>query len=465
MTFRQLALPAFLLANVPVLGWYIRRTTDGSDEPLGLVALAAALYFIWRQRRELVLRPWVLCAGACTLVLAQFILLHRAPLIVGALTVFLVACGIQVRRGWSGIILLLLLSLPLLASLDFYAGYPLRLATAELSTRTLQFTGLDVTRSGVMLEHHGALIGVDPPCAGVRMLWTGILVAALLSARGRVTMWHTISLAALAFIGVVLANAFRAAILFFPESGRVAWPHWTHDAIGLASQACLLMMLLLCDGWLARILSRVPQQAAQFHDHTPHRHSPPHRQLIGGAAVIIALAAGFSISHVRGDFSTPSSQQSDRVSGPSIFSDWPATFDGVPLQHLPLSAREEHFAHSFPGAIARFQCGDAEIIMRHVTQATRRLHSSADCLRAMGWQIVHQPIFQDSDGRTWGSFLALRSGTRYLVTERITPSSLANGEAFTDVSAWYWNALWNPDSGPWMAVTVMRAVDAPAPPP
>jgi exosortase len=463
MNFRQLSLAAFLLANVPVLGWYIRRTTDGSDEPLGLLALAAALYFIWQERRELSLRPWVLGAGACVLVLAEILLLHRAPLLVGALTVVLVACGVQVRRGWSSIVLLLLLSLPLLASLDFYAGYPLRLVTAEISARALQFTGLDVSRAGVMLQHHDALIGVDPPCAGVRMLWTALFVAALLAARQRATAWHTILLAAVAFSGVVLANAFRATILFFPESGRVTWPHWTHEGVGLASHACLLAILLLSDGWLARKLPCGSKTTTRRYDSMPRHGSLPHPWLIGGIAVFMALATG--ISYAMGAFAdSPSSSSSEPSSlSASTFADWPATFDGVPLQRLPLSAREEQFANSFPGTIARFQCGEAEIILRHVTQPTRRLHSSADCLRALGWQIVHQPVFRDADGRTWGSFHALRSGVSYLVTERITPSSPSSGEAFTDVSAWYWNALWQPDAGPWMAVTVMRAPNAPAP--
>jgi exosortase len=458
MNLRRVSLAAFLLANVPVLGWYIRRTTDGSDEPLGLLALAAALYFLWRERRELSLRPWVLGAGAFALVLAEILLLHRAPLLVGALTMFLVACGVQFRCGRSGIVLLLLLSLPLLASLDFYAGYPLRLVTAEISARVLQFTGLDVSRSGVMLQHHDALIGVDPPCAGVRMLWTALFVTALLAASQHASARHSVSLGVVAIIGVVLANAFRATILFFPESGRVTWPHWTHEGVGLASHACLLAILMLCDGWLARKLSRGPRHTARRYDLMPHHRSLLQPQLIGGIVAVIALATG--ISYAMGAFIASPSSSSERNSA-STFTGWPATFDGVPLRPLPLSSREEQFANAFPGAIARFQCGDAEIILRHVTQPTRRLHSSADCLRALGWQISQQPVFRDADGHIWGSFLALRAGVSYLVTERITPSSSSSTDSFTDVSAWYWNALWNPDAGPWLAVTVMRAVNAP----
>lgn len=286
------------------------------------------------------------------------------------------------------------------------------------------------------------------------MLWTGLFVAALLAARQRATVWHTLSLAAVAFIGIVLANAFRAAILFFPESGRVTWPHWTHEAIGLGAHACLLGLLLLSDGWLARKIPRGPRNTVRHYAPAPRHRSLSHAQLIGGLTAVIALTTG--ISYAMGAFTASPSSSSEREPAVSTFANWPATFDGVPLQRLPLSAREEQFANSFPGAIARFQCGDAEIILRHVTQPTRRLHSSADCLRALGWQIVHQPVFRDADGRTWGSFLALRSGVGYLVTERITPSSPPSAEAFTDVSAWYWNALWRPEAGPWMAVTVMR---------
>jgi hypothetical protein len=33
----------------------------------------------------------------------------------------------------------------------------------------------------------------------------------------------------------------------------------------------------------------------------------------------------------------------------------------------------------------------------------------------------------------------------------------AHGRTWSDVSAWYWSAVWNPDAGPWFATTVFEA--------
>ena len=74
------------------------------------------------------------------------------------------------------------MSLPLVASLDFFAGYPLRLAAAELGRGMLWFVGIEAERNGVLLVHCGRLVGIDPPCAGVRMLWTACFLAAVLAA-------------------------------------------------------------------------------------------------------------------------------------------------------------------------------------------------------------------------------------------------------------------------------------------
>jgi exosortase len=380
------------------------------------------------------------------------LLMHRAPLVLGALSVLSIAGALRSQHGRSGIGALLLLSLPLLASLDFYAGYPLRLATAEISTRLLQMLGMDVARAGVLLQYKNALIGVDPPCAGVRMLWTGLFVAAFLAARQRAGAWHTLTLTLAAVACVLLGNALRAAILFFPESGLVAWPHWTHEAIGLGMHALLLVSLLFLDSKLARNPC-TPARKQNVTSSWPTTLPTPRTCARLVVAASFALFCGACwMSH-----SWAAASQSPAAPAASFHPDeiWPATFDGVPLERLPLSAREDQFTRTFPGSIARFRCGDAEIIMRHATQPTRRLHSSADCLRAMGYQIKHEPVYRDPDGRIWSCFHAMQSGRTYQVTERIICAT-ASRESFTDVSAWYWNALIHPEDGPWMAVTIMR---------
>jgi len=73
-----------------------------------------------------------------------------------------------------------LLSLPLLASLQFYAGYPLRVVTAEAS-RWLLATGFSAQRSGASLLVNGQLVIVDAPCSGVQMLWLGYFTACVVA--------------------------------------------------------------------------------------------------------------------------------------------------------------------------------------------------------------------------------------------------------------------------------------------
>jgi hypothetical protein len=134
---------------------------------------------------------------------------------------------------------------------------------------------------------------------------------------------------------------------------------------------------------------------------------------------------------------------------------WPSEFEGRPLLPLPLSEMESAFAESFPGAIAHFQCGDDQIILRRVTRATRRLHSSATCLKAAGFRTGPATTELHEDG-LWMTYTATRSGQALLVRERIRPINPSR-EAWLDVSQWFWHATFHPDRGPWMAVTVLRS--------
>lgn len=68
------------------------------------------------------------------------------------------------------------LALPLLSSLQFYAGYPLRVVTAEAS-RWLLAPGFEVAREGATLMVDGRLVIVDAPCSGVQMVWLGYFTA------------------------------------------------------------------------------------------------------------------------------------------------------------------------------------------------------------------------------------------------------------------------------------------------
>ncbi len=132
------------------------------------------------------------------------------------------------------------------------------------------------------------------------------------------------------------------------------------------------------------------------------------------------------------------------------FPGWPSHFEGRPLTPLPLSELEASFQQGFPGQVGRFSDGRREIILRWVTRETRKLHPSADCFKANGYQLENRPLLRQGEQR-WSSYLASRKGTRLLVRERISD---AGGGQWSDVSAWYWAAQLGQTQGPWWAVTV-----------
>jgi hypothetical protein len=148
-------------------------------------------------------------------------------------------------------------------------------------------------------------------------------------------------------------------------------------------------------------------------------------------------------------------------SGPAVptptagFPGWPTRYEGKALQSLPLSSLEQRFAEDFPGRIGRFSDGRREIVIRWVSQETRKLHPAADCFRGSGYRITPQPIGVDAAGDRWGRFLATRGEQQIEVRERIHDDA---GKEWTDVSAWYWAALRGQSAGPWWVTTVGERV-------
>lgn len=141
------------------------------------------------------------------------------------------------------------------------------------------------------------------------------------------------------------------------------------------------------------------------------------------------------------------------------FPGWPQTYEGRPLTMLPLSAREASFGRDFPGRIARFSDGSREIIVRYVTEATRRLHPAADCLKGVGYTITPRPVRRDATGAPMSCIRAAQKDHALDVCE-IIHSAQANHavEHWPDVSAWYWTTLANGATGPWWSFVIAEAV-------
>lgn len=137
--------------------------------------------------------------------------------------------------------------------------------------------------------------------------------------------------------------------------------------------------------------------------------------------------------------------------------EWPAQWQGQPLRPLAMSDVERRFAQRFPGRIARFELDDGrQLVLRDVQRPTRMLHPAADCWRGLGWRIESTRLERESDDALWRCFEAVRDGRRVRVCERIVD---ANGQAFTDASAWFWAASLDRSAGPWRAVTRVEGAD------
>lgn len=142
--------------------------------------------------------------------------------------------------------------------------------------------------------------------------------------------------------------------------------------------------------------------------------------------------------------------KSSGSSGAVLFPGWPAEFEGKTLTPLPLTEREQRFNADFPGKIGRFTDGKRELIVRWVTEGTRKLHPASDCFQGLGYTVKPLAMHRDEKGSLWSSFAATKGNDRLRVYERIHSDS---GEAWTDVSAWYWSALQHGE-GSWWAITI-----------
>lgn len=451
MNLRRLVVPGWLWLLLPTLAlwplwqWSLRRMSDGSDDPFGLVALATLLVMLWRERRQLRGAPrlgW-LCLALLLSAAALFSQAWLPPLLRSVLAVlalfaaiFAVRVNGQALLAWLG---LGLLALPILSSLQFFAGYPLRLLTAEASAWLLRAGGLAVSRQGSALEVAGQLVMVDAPCSGVQMAWVAYFTAFATAAWLRLADRRLLRRIPLLGVLVLAGNILRNSLLVLQETGRLGLPDWMHEGIGL------LVFVVVCALVLRYVAAAAEPGAPAMPVMRVERSVAAQPVQVGLVLAFLFLAAGPWL--VEQPAGTPRS---------SSFVEWPQQFAGMPLQPLALSAVEQRFAEQFPGAIARFSAGRQVITLRHVTQATRKLHPAADCYRGLGYRIKAISVQRRPDrGGLQRCFVASRGGQDLQVCEYIEDAA---GQSFSDNSAWYWSALAGRSPGPWRAVTIAQAM-------
>jgi len=163
------------------------------------------------------------------------------------------------------------------------------------------------------------------------------------------------------------------------------------------------------------------------------------------AKIVFILACGLAFL---APFMVTTKTLSER--GDPIFTDFPKEFEGRELHDLGLSERERVFLDDFPGHIGRFTDGNREIVIRRVTEATRKLHPASDCFEAVGYTVTPLPVKLDDSNKRWSCFSAAKSDEKLRVCERVEDGL---GGVWTDIPSWYW-AAWGKSGIVWWAYTV-----------
>ena len=241
--------------------WAARRLADGSDDPLGIAALGALVLWLVRAAPSLRVQPrlgWLASASALTAA-ATAAWLFAPPLPAAMLAALALAAHIAawlpngVARGpLAG---LALLALPLVASLQFYVGYPLRVFTAAFSAWLLQAAGQAAERSGAAMTVNGQLVVVDAPCSGVQMAWLAYFaacaVAAFVGLRDGTFLRRLPLVGLLVLTGNVLRNSLLVGLEARPQGLGEVW----HEAIGSAA-------LVVVIGLTVRLMSPLRHRGA-----------------------------------------------------------------------------------------------------------------------------------------------------------------------------------------------------------
>jgi len=131
---------------------------------------------------------------------------------------------------------LVALAFPVLPSLHFMLGYPMRIVSAAITVGLLQLHGLGIERQGTFLVWGEEMIEFDAPCSGVNMLWAGLLLTLMGCVLLRLGVLKVMAAVALSVVIVISGNVLRAASLFYVEAGLVPQPSgWWHDGIGIVA--------------------------------------------------------------------------------------------------------------------------------------------------------------------------------------------------------------------------------------
>ncbi|MBY0550262.1 MAG: exosortase/archaeosortase family protein [Candidatus Obscuribacterales bacterium] len=482
---QPLTLAALAVAFWPLWSWYAARTMDKSDEPWGLCALLTVTAILLHEHfsnssktQTATSKPFDV-AGTCALMI-YVITFPIAPNLLQAVLAVLALWFLVVARmrvsSHTGALGLLLLSLPVIPSLNFFAGYPLRLIVTYGVVVLLNALGLQAVQESTMIRVNNELIAVDAPCSGISMLWAEAYVVALSSCLLRFNIKNTL---ALSFVGlglILVGNTLRATALSI--SSQLDWNKLTGASGDLEGQIHTgVGLLVFCAVAVATMLVAQKIAGPSPSDSSQTTAKPPgtgeSKPLLNAKNESTSLPLSASItSHFPSSESRskmllitcglacvaaimPLVFHHDKPMAPDPVVTWPTSVNGHQLTPVASPAEEAAFAAEFPGRMRRFSDGNSAYFVRVVNRETRQLHPSSDCFRGLGYSTEPKPLVVMEDGSRWSCFEAKKGNTRLRVLERIYDT---RGRSWTDVSEWYWSAVFGRTAGPWFDITIAQPV-------
>ncbi len=222
--------------------WYGVRVSATPEEALSLVLAVAFLFALALPRLKTGGRlHQVPLAPIVVLFLAYAVAAFFLPPIVRAavavltvlLTLYLAVFGRQPPLGFYGLVVL---ALPVLPSLQFVLGYPMRLVAATLTVGLLNLQGMSVVRQGTYVMQNGEMAQFDAPCSGVTALWALLLLSFMISTVRHADVVATVRAAVIATGLAVAGNVLRVScLLHLNAMSPGGSSEQLHETIGVVS--------------------------------------------------------------------------------------------------------------------------------------------------------------------------------------------------------------------------------------
>lgn len=439
----------YLLALWPSWKFLIERTLDQSDDPWGLFAACAILVLFFskvkmdpKARVRQSQLDWAQFGLALLVLILYAITLNHIPDLAAALLglsgLGLLSCQILYSKPFhQGCFLLHLLCAPLLPSVCFFTGYPVRLLISQIAAKLLQVQGLAVEAKGTALIYSNQTIFVDAPCSGIKLLWLGLIIASFFSALLSLNSRRTFLLIICTSLVTFILNVLRVNMLFFSEARIIpldlVLQERIHTLVGLASVVLLMLCILVLTIWANR------RTCVTIGDNCEDRQLSRHPLAPYLICALIAVSPLINTNKIKTvsknlEYSIPESYE----------------YQNTTYARKELNQREIRFSKDFPGSIRRYQSSDSELLIRVINKPSRKLHPSSDCLKGAGFSIAPAPASVDSYGHLLSCVYAVGSELKLKVCEKIVDR---DGQAVPDVSTWYWNAILGKSEGPWTALS------------